>query len=135
MSGLGDLDAREQEAMFWLCARLLQMDWPVRLENRERLTLLWLDWRDRRGAADSDLPGNQLERAAADIESSVPGGEGDHRTRAAVGVLQASGRGLAVIRFLFDLARENGINEDEDVFLRELREHLERVGVSLGAYR
>jgi len=135
MSGLGELDAREQQAMFWLCARLLQMDWPVRLENSERLTLLWLEWRDRRGGADSDLPGRQLERAVADIERGPAGEEGDPRTRRAVDVLQASGQGLAVIRFLFDLARENGINEDEDAFLRELREHLERVGISLGAYR
>ena len=135
MSELGALDAREQEAMFWLCARLLQMDWPVRMENRERLTLLWLDWRDRWEDASSDLPGNQLERAAAEIERGPPPGRGDQRTRAAVDVLQASGRGLAVIRFLFDLARENGINEAEDAFLRELREHLERVGISLGAFR
>jgi hypothetical protein len=135
MGELGELDAREQQAMFWLCARLLRMDWPVRLENRERLTLLWLEWRDRGGGADSDLPGSQLERAVADIERGPAGKEGDPRTRRAVDVLQASGRGLAVIRFLFDLARENGINRDEDAFLRELREHLERVGISLGAYR
>lgn len=141
-SKMQELNANEQTALFRLCSHLLDLDWPVSTDNQSRLTLLWLDWRDRWLESTTSTPEvgistladpEHLEDDRARARAEQPP-EVDQQTAAAIITLRGSPCHIEILRFLQQLAQENGLNQKEEIFLRYVKEQLEG-SFSKGVYR
>jgi len=139
MDSLVDLDEQEQTALFCLCSHLLDLDWPVTTESRERLVLLWLEWRDRWGERVTRVPAVEVtallepeQHQALDRAGRPPNIDG-HLLKA-IETLRLSPCRRATVDFLVEIAAQNGVSQREADFIDHVRARLGGA-VQRGAYR
>jgi hypothetical protein len=123
------LKTSEQKALFHLCSRLLDLDWPVSLVNHERLTLLWLEWHDAYQGSTVNPPAATVA-ALTDSPRSLPPApvrkrsQQDEASLEALAVLRNCPHRLEVLQFLKHLAKDNELTEREATFLSMVEQNL-----------